>query len=129
MSLHRHRIGVSTQRIYETRESFNCYIKKIKSSVIRQKSESQTGRFKKCSFFGKFGVLYFLETPVLRFALLLYYCRHILLILYLEEILLIARSQRELITARVKFIFLLQNLSLLINFEKSVLQICQRIGF
>ena len=30
---------------------------------------------KKCSFFGKFGVLYFLETPVLRFALLLYYRR------------------------------------------------------
>ena len=28
---------------------------------------------KKCSFFGKFGVLYFLETPVLRFALLPYY--------------------------------------------------------
>ena len=73
MSLHRHRIGVSTQSIYETRESFNCYIKKIKSSVIRQKSESQNGRFKKCSFFGKFGVLYFLETPVLRFALLPYY--------------------------------------------------------
>ena len=30
---------------------------------------------KKCSFFGKFGVLCFLETPVLRFALLLYYRR------------------------------------------------------
>ena len=30
---------------------------------------------KKCSFFGKFGVLYFFETPVLRFALLLYYWR------------------------------------------------------
>ena len=28
---------------------------------------------KKCSFFGKFGVLCFLETPVLRFALLPYY--------------------------------------------------------
>ena len=30
---------------------------------------------KKCSFFGKFGVLCFLETPVLRFALLPYYQR------------------------------------------------------
>ena len=30
---------------------------------------------KKCSFFGKFGGLCFLETPVLRFALLLYYRR------------------------------------------------------
>ena len=28
---------------------------------------------KKCSFFGKFGILCFLVTPVLRFALLLYY--------------------------------------------------------
>ena len=30
---------------------------------------------KKCLFFVKFGVLYFLETPVLRFALLPYYRR------------------------------------------------------
>ena len=30
---------------------------------------------KKCSFFGKFGVFCFLETPVLRFALLPYYQR------------------------------------------------------
>ena len=74
-------------------------------SVIRQKEESQNGCFKKtkhanfsekgnisyslirthtylcsswgkkCSFFGKFGVLCFLETPVLRFALLSDYRR------------------------------------------------------
>ena len=31
---------------------------------------------KKCSFFGKFGVVCFLETTVLRFALLPYYRRH-----------------------------------------------------
>ena len=42
----------------------------VRSSVIRQKCESQNGSFKKrkhtkCSFFGKFGVLPFLETPVL----------------------------------------------------------------
>ena len=30
-------------------------------------------RGKKCSFFGKFGILCFLVTPVLRFTLLLYY--------------------------------------------------------
>ena len=65
------------------------------SSVIRQNGESQNGYFKKtkhakfsekptfltyvcvsggkkCSFFEKFGVLCFLETPVLRFALLPY---------------------------------------------------------
>ena len=69
---------------------------KLLQSVIKQKSESQNGCFKKinhakfsqkqtfntyvrvsggkkCLFFGKVGVLCFLETPVLRFALLLYY--------------------------------------------------------
>ena len=68
------------------------------SSVIRQKDKSQNGCFKKtkhvkfsekrtfltpCAyqgvrnvrFFGKFSVLCFLETPVLRFALLPYYRR------------------------------------------------------
>ena len=63
-------------------------------SVIRQKGESQNGCFKKRKhaifsekrtspvsgsnkyyFFGKFGALCFLETPVLRFALLPYYRR------------------------------------------------------
>ena len=34
---------------------------------------------KKCSFFGKFSMLCFLETPVLRFALLPYYRRKVLL--------------------------------------------------
>ena len=74
------------------------------SSIIRQKGKSQNGCFrkqsapnfpkskhfvpsdthtyvcvsvgKKYSFFGKFSVLYFLETTVLRFALLPYYRRH-----------------------------------------------------
>ena len=73
------------------------------SSVIRQKGESQNGvsrkqstpnfpknkhflnpdthtyvsvlGSKKCSFFGKFCVLCFLETPILRFALLPHYRR------------------------------------------------------
>ena len=56
------------------------------SSVIKQKDESQNECFKnvsvsggkKYSFFGKFGVLCFLETPVLRFALLPYYKRILL---------------------------------------------------
>ena len=34
---------------------------------------------KKCSFFGKVGVLCFLETPVLRFTLLAYYWRYIII--------------------------------------------------
>ena len=36
---------------------------------------SCVSRGKKCSFYEKSGVLYFLETPVLRFALLPYYRR------------------------------------------------------
>ena len=39
---------------------------------------------KKCSFFGKFDVLCFLETPVLRFALLPYY-RRVIPLEILEE--------------------------------------------
>ena len=78
-----------------------CRLKTCKSSVIRQKSESQNGCFKKtkhvkfsekrtflppdkhmygcvsrgkkCSFFGKFEVLCVLESSVLRFTLLPYY--------------------------------------------------------
>ena len=63
---------------------------KDKTSVIRQKDESQNGGNKKtkhakfsekrtfltsrkCSFFGKFGMLCFLVTSVLRFPLLPYY--------------------------------------------------------
>ena len=37
---------------------------------------------KKCSLFGKFGVLCFLETPVLRFALLTYYRRNIKFLIF-----------------------------------------------
>ena len=36
----------------------------------------QENKAHQCLFFGKFGVLCFLETPVLRFALLPYYRRH-----------------------------------------------------
>ena len=48
-------------------------------SVIRKKGESRTyvcaSGGKKCSSFGKFGVICFLEIPVLRFTLLPYYRR------------------------------------------------------
>ena len=83
-----------------------------KSSVIRQKGESQSECFKKtkhanfvknkhfllpdthtyvcvsgckkCSFFGKFVVLCFLKTPVLRLALLFYYRRNLLTTCFVE---------------------------------------------
>ena len=83
------------------------YHQHISSSVIRRKGKSQNGCFpknkhflppdrhtygcvsggKKCSFFGKFGALCFLETPVLRFALLLHY-RRIQLICHSELLLM-----------------------------------------
>ena len=52
-------------------------------SVIGQKCESQNRCYKKtkhakCLFFGKFGVLYFLVGPVVRFALLPYCQRFVL---------------------------------------------------
>ena len=74
------------------------------SSVIRQKAESQNGCFKKTKqvkfskkatirhvcFFGKLGVLCFLETLVLRFDLLPYYrldhIRILALFLFFEQL-------------------------------------------
>ena len=50
------------------RRYFCCEIEKRSCMRIRGK---------KCSFFEKFGVLCFLETPVLRLALLPYYRQHI----------------------------------------------------
>ena len=58
--------------------------KRLISSGTRQKGESQNGCFKNakhakisekqtCLFFRNFGMLWFLETPVLKFALLPYY--------------------------------------------------------
>ena len=52
----------------------------IDSTQIWQKGESQNecvSGGKKCLFFGKFGVLCFFETPVLRFVLLPYYQRNL----------------------------------------------------
>ena len=58
--------------------SLRCIPDVVNSSVIRQKGEGKTSVLcitggKKCSFFGRFGLLCFLETPVLRFAFLHYY--------------------------------------------------------
>ena len=47
---------------------------------------------KKCLFFGKFGLLCFLETPVLRFALLPYYRRSIALIVVNQTFIKIFQS-------------------------------------
>ena len=49
--------------------------------VIRQKGLC-ISRGKKCSFFGKIGMPCFLETPVLRFALLLYCQQNQVIILF-----------------------------------------------
>ena len=48
------------------------------SSAIRPDMDKHVlvSRGEKCSFFGKFGVLWFLVTPILRFALLPYYRRN-----------------------------------------------------
>ena len=96
-------ICVFVNKIIDSDHPFRNSVSWI-SSVIRQKGESQGGCFKKtkhtklskkltfltpdtlaqvcvsggkkCLFFGKFGVLCFLETPALRFALLPYYRRY-----------------------------------------------------
>ena len=64
---------------------------------------------KKCLFFGNFGVLCFLETPVLRFALLPYYRR----IMCLEENM--QRKQWDLQSLNLKTKDLLNDLYILIS--------------
>ena len=70
---------------------FNCYIKIEGTAILFLKFSNKDINFilsairhtcvcvsggKKCLFFGNFGVFCFLETPVLRFALLPYYRRY-----------------------------------------------------
>ena len=50
---------------------------------------------KKCYFFGKFGVLCILETPVLRFALLVYY-RRTLIVLFEDKLMSNFKKKAEL---------------------------------
>ena len=66
--------GIS-KKVNNTGEFFyRFYSKRNAWSKVHQMGVSVSG-CKKCSFFGKLGVLCFLETPVLRFALLPYYRR------------------------------------------------------
>ena len=70
-------------RVYSYTEVHWRVTYKIIKQFVGNKAKGQTskrvfqrrggGRGKKCSFFGKFGVLCFLEIPILTFALLPYY--------------------------------------------------------
>ena len=68
------------------RKSFNIVSNKAKGRISKRVFQENKARHtyisvsggKKCLFFGKFGVLCFLETPVLRFALLPYYQRKLI---------------------------------------------------
>ena len=103
-----------TQPSMKSPRNVTNYYTEVKSSVIRQKGESQNGSFKKtsrsnfpktnyflppdtltyvctsgakkCSFFGKFDLLCFFETPVLRFALLPYYRRFVKIDVFCRDI-------------------------------------------
>ena len=79
-----HKVLLSSSAIRQKNVSQSGYFKKTKHGKFSEKRTFLTpDRYKyvrvsggmKCSFFGKFGVLCFLETPVLRFALLPYYRR------------------------------------------------------
>ena len=70
--------------------------------VPRIKSYVCVSGGKKCSFFGKFGVLCLLETPILRFALLPYYRRNDLSVETMGEI--FAFHEMKRLTYRVIYI-------------------------
>ena len=60
----------------------NCSLQRIWSYLLKKslmKNFKNVWGGEKCSFFRKFGVLCFLETPLLRFTLLSYYRRNIVL--------------------------------------------------
>ena len=61
---------------------------------------------KKCSFFGKFGVLCFLETPVLRFALLPYY-RQVVKVCWLNTSITLSSRRRSVKDNGIHSIFIL----------------------
>ena len=66
--------GRISKRVFQENKAHQIFREtNISYSLIR--TCTCTCRGKKCSFFGKFGMLCFLETPVLRFALLQYYRR------------------------------------------------------
>ena len=51
------------------------------------------------------------------------------IIIYLNDILIMAGSREELLILRDTLIFLFQNLDVLINFKKSVLDTCHMLEF
>ena len=59
------------------------------------KNEHFLPPYKKCSFFGKFGVLCFLQTAVLRFAILPYY-RRVIRIGILRKKIVERKSRKEI---------------------------------
>ena len=70
------RLYINLLVIWQKDESQNGCFKKTKYAKFSEKRTLRTCAyqgFKKYSFFGKFGMLCFLETRVLRFALLPYY--------------------------------------------------------
>ena len=63
-----------SKRVFQETKAHQIFRKmNISYSLIRTYVCVSGGN--KCLFFGRFGVLWFLETPVLRFALLPYYRR------------------------------------------------------
>ena len=73
--------GRISKPVFQENKAHQIFRKKknISYSLIRRRTYTQTyvcvSGSKKCLFFGKFGEFCFLETPVLRFALLPYYRR------------------------------------------------------
>ena len=72
--------GRISKPVFQENKAHQIFRKKnISYSLIRRRMYTQTyvcvSGSKKCLFFGKFGEFCFLETPVLRFALLPYYRR------------------------------------------------------
>ena len=66
--------GRISKRVFQENKARQIFRKtNISYPLIRTRTCAYRG--KKCSFFGKFDVPCFLEKPVLRFALLLYYRR------------------------------------------------------
>ena len=75
--------SLSTLRIVGKKAKGRISKRVFQESKARQnfrKTNKITSGGKKCLFFGNFGMLCFLETPVLRFALLPYYRRHFVVV-------------------------------------------------
>ena len=76
---------LSFGKVGESEKPFNLSVISRKGESVRANTYVCVSGGKKCSFFGKFGVLCFLETPVLRFALLPYYRRFAIHNIYMSN--------------------------------------------